>query len=202
MSCLVTETALQSLAEYYDDQRENNIEHPHEAEFRAYHILTRLRDPDVLRHIQTLPREIRNSPLVIQALQLYRYAQRSNEEIGRFKPPNTEGSLNLYTRFFKLVGHKDTSYVMACLCEPQFNDVRKGALKGMRKAFISAVKPPSVDELVVLLGCDDQQEVEIQCEQYGIVVRPDDENISRPVLNKSTYFDGKIARSSKQGLIV
>lgn len=166
------------------------MNYPHEAEFRAYHILTRLRDPDVLRHTQTLPREIRRSPPVIQALQLYRYAQRSNEEIGRFKPPNSDGSMNLYTKFFKLVGHKDTSYIMACLCEPQFNDVRKGALKSLRKAFISAVKSPSVDELVVLLGCDDQQEVETQCEQYGVVVRPDEEGISRPVLNKSVHFDG------------
>lgn len=79
---------------------------------------------------------------------------------------------------------------MACLCETQFNDVRKGALKSMRKAFISAVKAPSVDELVLLLGCDNIAEVETYCEQFSIVVRADEDGVVRPILNKTSQFDG------------
>ena len=184
-------TALQSLAEYYDDQRSCGIEYPNEAEFRAYHVLTRLRDPDVLRHIQTLPKVLRKAPILRQALLLYKYAQRSNEEIGRFKPPNCEGSQNCYSRFFRVLADPSTTYTIACLCETQFNDIRKGALKAMRKAFISAVKAPSVQELQSVLAFDDDSEVESQCEHYGIVVRADEEGQLRPVLNKSIYIDGK-----------
>lgn len=181
---------MQSLAEYYDDQRKLGKEYSNEPEFRAYHILTRLRDPDVLRHVQALPSSLRKSPQVTQALKLYQLAQRSNEEIGRFKPPNCEGSLNLYSKFFKTLRGAETSYLMACICETQFNDVRKGSLKAMRKAFIPAVKAPSVDELMMSLGCDDHAEVELQCEQYGIIVRIDDDKVLRPVLNKASQFDG------------
>lgn len=184
--------ALQSLAEYYDDQQKNNVRCPNESEFRAYHILTRLRDPDVLRHVQTLRPDVRRSFSVLRALDLYRFAQRSNEEIGRFKPPNCEGSQNLYSRFFSLIRQESTTYIMACLCETQFNDIRKGALKSMRKSFISAVKAPSVDELVVLLGCDNGAEIENYCEQFSIVVRADEEGILRPILNKTSQFDGAI----------
>lgn len=121
---------------------------------------------------------------------LYKYAQRNNEEIGRFKPPNCEGSHNAYAAFFRAILDSKTSYTMACLCETQFNEVRKGALKSMKKAFIAAVKAPRVDELVEILGCDDAWEVETQCEQHGIVVRPDEAGIPRPILNKTTPFDG------------
>ncbi|CCG84170.1 protein of unknown function [Taphrina deformans PYCC 5710] len=191
---------LQSLAEYYDDQRHGERTYEHEAEFRAYHIMTRLRDPDVLRHVQTLPKHIRKDPSVAHALRLYKYAQRSNEEVGRFKAPNSEGSYNGYTRFFQLVRSAHTSYAMACLCETQFNSVRKGALKSMRKAFIAAVKAPSVDELVTMLGCDDSEEVELQCEQYGVIVRPDEDGVKRIILNKSSQFDGLSAIESCQRL--
>lgn len=178
------------MAEYYDDQRHSGSTYENEAEFRAYHIMTRLRDPDVLRHVQTLPKHIRKDPAISHALRLYKYAQRSNEEIGRFKPPNSEGSHNAFTRFFQLIRSAQTSYAMACLCETQFNSVRKGALKSMRKAFIAAVKAPSVDELVAMLGCDDSEEVELQCEQYGVIVRPDEVGVKRIILNKSSQFDG------------
>lgn len=137
-----------------------------------------------------MPRHVRLDPAIRHALDLYKYAQRSNEEVGRFKPPNCEGSHNGYSMFFRLISSKRISYTMACLCETQFNDIRKGALKSMRKAFIPAVKAPSVDEIVELLGCDDPSEVVTQCEQYGIVVRPDESGTSRPILNKSIPFDG------------
>lgn len=86
--------------------------------------------------------------------------------------------------------------MVACLCETQFNDIRKGALKSMRKAFITAVRAPSVAELVTVLGCDNEDEVELHCEQYGIVVRPDDEDVARPILNKASQFDGEAIRMS------
>lgn len=185
--------ALQSLAEYYDDQRINGTQQDGEAEFRAYHILTRLRDPDVLRYVQLLPQALRQSLPVAQALKLYQFAQRSNEEIGRFKPPNCEGAQNLYSKFFKTLREDRTSYLMACICETQFNDVRKGSLKAMRKAFITHIKTPSVASLTALLGCDDGDEVERQCEQYGIIVRADEDDIARPMLNKSVQFNGMSA---------
>lgn len=80
---------------------------------------------------------------------------------------------------------------MACLCESQFNEIRKGALKSMRKAFLGAHKGPTLEELVEQLGFDDEKQVEDHCELYGIVVKPDEEGVMRAELNKSVNFDGK-----------
>ncbi|ORY80050.1 SAC3/GANP/Nin1/mts3/eIF-3 p25 family-domain-containing protein, partial [Protomyces lactucae-debilis] len=180
---------LQSLAEYYIEQRQLGQCSPCEAEFRGYHILTRIRDPDVLRQVQTLPPEIRKSKHVQLALRLYSLAQRSNEELGRFKAPNCEGSQNLYARFFKLLGSCFTDYLSACLCETQFTEVRKGALKAMRKAFMPQQSGILVNDMAYTLGFDDAEEVQEFLEHFGVATTLDDNGLQRVELHKNVPFD-------------
>ncbi|KTW31690.1 uncharacterized protein T551_00951 [Pneumocystis jirovecii RU7] len=161
---------LQSLVEFYDDLRCLNIHCPHESEFRAYHILSRIQDPDIIRLAQTLPQELFFSSPIQHSLKLYALVQRNNEKIGIHKIPNTEAAQNLFTRFFKLIASKKTTYLMACSVEMHFADIRKGALKAMRRSYLANHSPFPIDELAEMLGCDNVEEAAVNCESYGLAV--------------------------------
>ncbi|KAL0578409.1 hypothetical protein ABG067_008723, partial [Albugo candida] len=55
--------ALVSLMEFYDDLRKEGIETENEAEFRAYSIISRIRDRNVTLQAMTLPMHIFKNPL-------------------------------------------------------------------------------------------------------------------------------------------
>ncbi|BFZ53866.1 actin cytoskeleton and mitosis protein [Savitreella phatthalungensis] len=179
--------ALQSLTEYYDDRRQHGFPAPNESEFRAYNLLLRLRDPDVLRQAEVLPDKVLDSPPVQRALKLYSLCQRSNEEVGRFKTPNAHGSLNLSRRFFKEVRSAGTSYLMACLCESYFSDIRKGALKSMRKAYQK--HSIQLEELQHLLLYDTLDQALADCRHYGLPLEETPGRNPQLLLNKRSNFD-------------
>ncbi|KAG5437182.1 hypothetical protein PCANB_001159 [Pneumocystis canis] len=181
---------LQSLAEFYDDLRCLNIQCPHEPEFRAYHILSRIQDPDVIRQAQTLPQELLFSFPIQHSLKLYALVQRNNKKIGIHKIPNTEAAQNLFTRFFKLIASEKTTYLMACSVEMHFPDIRKGALKAMRRSYLANHSPFPIDELAEMLGCDSIEEAAINCESYGLVVDKNAEGTPLSVhIHKSSPWD-------------
>lgn len=181
--------SLQSLSEYYDDRRLKGLPNPNEPEFRAYNILTRLHDPDVLRQAQALSRNVRQSPPVLEALELYNLSQRGNEEVGRFKPPNNEGSLNLFRRFFKEVASQRTSYLMACLCETHFSIVRKGALKALRKSYRAQHRNLPLSDVVAALMYDDEEQAAFECRHYGISIHADASGSALAELTTRSNFD-------------
>ncbi|EPY51251.1 nuclear export factor Sac3 [Schizosaccharomyces cryophilus OY26] len=179
---------LQSLCEFYDDLRKEKISCPNEAEFRSYSILTHLRDQDVVRQSQLLPTDIFDDPQVQLSLRLSALAQKNNERIGHLLPLNTEATPNLYTRFFKLVASSSVTYLMACLLESHFTSIRKGAIKAMRKAYMSVhAKFPCVD-LQRILQFDALDNVFEFCEYYALEVY---EENGEPVVNlsKTGFFD-------------
>ncbi|KAG5519765.1 hypothetical protein PMAC_000038 [Pneumocystis sp. 'macacae'] len=161
---------LQSLMEFYDDLRCLNVHCPHESEFRAYHVLSRIQDPDIIRQAQALPEELFFSSPIQHSLKLYALVQRNNEKIGIHKIPNTEAAQNLFTRFFKLIASKKTTYLMACSVEMHFADIRKGALKAMRRSYLANHSPFPIDKLTEMLGCDNIEEAAVNCESYGLMV--------------------------------
>ncbi|KAI9305605.1 SAC3/GANP/Nin1/mts3/eIF-3 p25 family-domain-containing protein [Cunninghamella echinulata] len=128
-----------SLMEFYDDLREEGIEMENEAEFRAYNLISHVRDPDAARNLQTLPKHVFLHPNIQLAIQFYGLMQRNNEIMEtssrRNKPVNVEASQNFYSQFFKLVKDDQTPFLMACMLEWHFPDVRKGALKAMNTAY-------------------------------------------------------------------
>ncbi len=182
---------LQSLTEFYDDQRQKGVTSPHEAEFRAYHIITHLRDADMARQVQALPVTLRSSREVVHAMKLYTLAQRSGDEFIRHKVPSCEGSHNLFARFFKSIESNQSTYLMACLCETHFGDIRKGAIKSLRKAYISQTKWYPVADLVAILGCDDSEEAARNCEHCGLIVDLEEGSGKRTALYRNSAWDGK-----------
>lgn len=145
---------------------------PNEAEFRAYYLITHLRDSDTIRQTELLESSIFNSRHVQAAIRLHALAQRNNEsrgERGR-RPANSEASLNAFSRFFKTVASDDTSFLLACLAESHFTDIRRGALVSLRKAYLQSQPNYPISRLAKMLGCDDAQHCQEVAENFGLSV--------------------------------
>ena len=164
---------LQSLTEFYHDAKVNRIECPNEAEFRAFHLLSSLRDPDMARQAQALPIALFLSQPIQHACQLIKLSNRNNEVVGRLKASNCEAALNQFCQFFKIVAGSQTDYLTACLLETNFVDIRKGALKAMRKAYLDRQRPFPARELAAMLGCDSELQVEEICIHYKLEIEVD-----------------------------
>ena len=88
------------------------------------------------------------------------------------------GSLNFYSKVFSEIAKPTTSYLFACCLHIDFVDIRRGALKAMQKAFYcyqddSCHQPEnrsrwSLDEVIHLLGYDDQDQLLEALEYYEI----------------------------------
>lgn len=167
-------TVLLSLMEFYDDLREEGVESENEAEFRAYHLLSHIRDQDVARQAQTLPIHIFRHPYMKKALQLHALSQRNNEIMEtssrRNKPENVEASQNYYSKLFKLIADDETSFLMACMMECHFPDIRKGALKAMNTAYMVKAGGVQAEDIRRVLAYDNIKQLLEEVTLYGIFV--------------------------------
>lgn len=183
---------LHSLQEFYNDARRSGKECPNEAEFQAYTILVHLREPDMMRQALLLPSNVLWSTNVQKAIKLYMLAQKNNDRVHRLVQRNTEAAQNFFTMLFKTVASQRTSYLAACILENHFPSIRKGALKAMRSAYSSRHNPMPIEDLVRMLGFEDEEEAALNCENYGIdVVRDETGAAIGAALNRASSWDGK-----------
>ncbi|BGP50022.1 actin cytoskeleton and mitosis protein [Rhodotorula kratochvilovae] len=175
---------LKSLNEFYDDARMSGtaVPSPNEAEFRAYNLLTHLRDPDIIWSTELLPPSLFAHPLLQRALALHRLAQRANIPRGERAAPGA------FARFFKLVADKGTPYLFACILSTHFADVRRGALDALRGAFLRQHSAFPLATLAKMLGCDDEAETRSVCEQFGLVVRADESGAAVAEIHKQAVL--------------
>lgn len=166
---------IRSLTEFYEDLRRSTGKTSlNEAEFRAYSLLLHMQDPETLREVEALPLEVFDSPSVQAALRLRGYAQRSNNVIKRGRPLNTEATMNMWTRFFAEIKNSDqVSYLLACLAENAFSQVRAGAIKAMGKTYLSQHAPLPLSYVRRSLGMDAEEEarlfaVALNCEEVRL----------------------------------
>lgn len=145
--------ALQTLMEIYQDVRNRGGKCPNEPEFRAYYLLSHLREPEVEREIQMLPNYIMNNKLVKLALRFRNLVSQNNLVERGYK--NSIGALNLFIEFFRLVFNDETPFLMACLLETQFNEIRFYSLKSMTRGYHTKGKPYDGEILTSILGFDD-----------------------------------------------
>lgn len=144
--------ALQTLMEIYQDVRNNGGSSPNEAEFRAYHLLSHIRDPELERQIQNLPDYIYQDGKVQLALNMRKIISQNN--IVERGVTNLIGALDFYVEFFRDVYSDATPLLMACLLETHFSEIRFYALKAMSRSFHTRGKPYQMDTLRNLLGFD------------------------------------------------
>lgn len=157
--------------EFYREMNEKNIHMPNEAEFQAYYILTHAYSNETASKAETLPERIFYDPQVQFALEIQSMMARTNEEYIQGRA-SENGSLNLFSAFFRKLQNNSTSYLMACCMHLNFIDIRRGALKAMQKAYYcfpddnSSVWP--INELMILLGYDSEEEVMETLDYYEI----------------------------------
>ncbi|CAO3665687.1 unnamed protein product [Rhizopus microsporus] len=165
---------LLSLMEFYEDLREEDIETPNEAEFRAYYILTHIRDKDIGRQMMAQPMHIFDHSYVQRALKFHAFAQRSNEIMEtssrRNKPDNAFGSQNNYQALFNLITDPETPFLMACLLESHFPEIRKGALKAMNVSYMLRAGGVEAEHVQQALGYDTLKQCIQEALHYGMQV--------------------------------
>lgn len=142
--------ALQTLLEIYEDVRHHGGQCPNEAEFRAYHLLSHFRDPEILHDLQRLPRSVFVDSRLQLALRLVALCSQNNLN-GRTHA-NSPGALNMYSEFFRTVYSSECPFLMSCILETQFNEIRFYALKSMARSFHTRGKPYPNTLLQHLLG--------------------------------------------------
>ncbi|KAK9472594.1 SAC3/GANP/Nin1/mts3/eIF-3 p25 family-domain-containing protein, partial [Dipodascopsis tothii] len=164
--------ALQTLSEVYADVRKKGGQSPNEAEFQAYRLLSHLRDADLERQIQTLPRHVFLDPQVQLALELRALAQQNNVVERGYV--NTENAPNMFARFFRLVADARVPFLFAALLETHFNDIRMWALRSMSAGYHRRGKPYVAAQLYPMLGCDDEAELLELCRYWQVAVKESD----------------------------
>lgn len=169
LSSIYHAQVLTSLQEFYDDLRTEGVPCPNEAEFRAYHILSHLYDPDMIRQAQLLPQHIFQDPYIQLAVEAHTLTRRNNNVKRRAKI-QSEASPNFFSRFFKLIAGPKITYLMACLLETEFGGIRKGALKALNKSYLDQHEGFPVQDLVNILGFDNAEECIANCQMYDLEV--------------------------------
>lgn len=166
-----------SLMYYYDDNR-GRIHFPNEDEFRAYYIIFSIHDqrPDLEARVQRWPAELRRSPRVQLALELFAAATNTWEYQGTLdaKRPNAIAQ-GFYARFFNLVDSPSVPYLMACVAEIYLNHVRQTAIRSIWKGYCR--QPHSqqhkneewtIHELTKALHFDNDDQTRQFCEEQDL----------------------------------
>ncbi|OGM42606.1 putative leucine permease transcriptional regulator (SAC3) [Aspergillus bombycis] len=166
-----------SLMYYYDDNR-SRIMFPNEDEFRAYYIIFSILDqrPDLEARVQKWPAELRNSPRVQLALELLATAGNGWEYQGTLDSKRQNAiAQGFYERFFSLVDSPAVSYLMACVAEIYFNNVRLTAIRSIWKGYCRYPSSQqhkneewTVDELTRVLYFDDTEQTIKFCEEQDL----------------------------------
>ena len=174
---------LLSLMYYYDDYR-GRQNFGNEAEFRAYCIIFELQSqhPDLEDRMQSWPQDLLKNPRIGTAFKLYSAAGDTLYDQGPLKPqaPFDIAQGNA-AGFWNLLKSKSVTYLMACVAEIYFGQVRFIALQGLWKSIKRApasmqakVQDWTAEELTKLLGFDEEEQAFKFCEQYNLGFKSSD----------------------------
>ena len=169
-----------SLMYYYDDYRDR-IHFPNESEFRAYLILFELHalQPDLEDRLQSWAPEMLSDRRVKTAYSLYAAASNTVFDQGPLRPmtPFPIAQANGGS-FWTLLRSKAVSYLMACVAELYFPQVRFVALDNLWKSVKSASagqqsknREWTLDELTGFLSFDAEEETKEFCEIFSLNFR-------------------------------
>ncbi|WBW74691.1 nuclear export factor Sac32 [Schizosaccharomyces osmophilus] len=183
---------LYTLGQLYDYKRMKNQANRHEPEFRAYMVLLSLGDPAISVETLSWSPDLIEKPIVQTALALHSYAQRNNHTEQRFKhvdlslisSTNTEAAPNFYTRFFKVAKGFKTTFLMACILDMFLPSLRTGALKAMKKSYLSAHANIPFSDLLRILSLPRNEELIKICKSHGLQIEFTDEQPLSVILNK------------------
>ncbi|KAH8916437.1 hypothetical protein BT69DRAFT_1228457 [Atractiella rhizophila] len=162
-----------SLMQFYDDARKLSLPiSPNEPEFRAYHLIVHIRSSKEIRQTESLPKSVLDHPTLKDALVYHKLVQTTNEtrgERGR-QPANSEASVNGFSRFLRRIRREQTGFLMACLLEIHFDDVRRAGMKSLKRSYMENHKYLDLGYLVNILAFDDTEHAKAFFEFHGLNV--------------------------------
>ncbi|CAO1627320.1 unnamed protein product [Parajaminaea phylloscopi] len=168
---------LTSLCEFYDDLRmttRSQAPSPNEAEFRAYHLILNMFDPEIIRSVELLPEEVFDAPILQTAIKLRGFAQRANRGgSGRAHALNTDAPMNFFSRLTSAMRSHRVTYLLACLLENQLGQVREGALRALSSNYNKVHRGPAVPFVRQALAADSDEQVLQWAEQCNVQVQRD-----------------------------
>lgn len=157
-----------TLSEIYDDVRSSGGSCPNEAEFRAYALLSKIRDPQYDENIQRLPEHIFQDKMVQTALCFRRIISNSAySERGFVK---TENCLNLYARFFQLMQSPNLPLLMGFFLQMHLTEIRFYAVRALSHTLNKRHKPIPLVYLESTLLLNSRQETIEFCNYYSIEI--------------------------------
>ncbi|KKF92644.1 SAC3 family protein 1 [Ceratocystis platani] len=128
--------ALLSLIYAYDDCRNQGISCKNEPEFRAYYLVLRAFDTNILDVLESewnIPTLI-DSPIIQTALSILQSLKTPRDVRGPIRPG--VGSITApFCGFFDIIAGPTVSFTMACFAEIHFGRYRRAVLRGLNKAF-------------------------------------------------------------------
>ena len=203
---------LLSLMYYYDDHRGRQT-FKNEAEFRSYCIIFELQSqqPDLEDRMQSWPQDLLTDPRIRIAFKLYSAAGNTLYEQGPLRPQAAfDVAQGNAAGFWNLLKSKAVSYLMACVTEIYFGQVRFMALQGLWKSIKRA--PASVqakaqdwtlEELTKLLGFDDEDQTFEFCGEYDLGFKFNNtgvqylDSMSRAEMTLDSESNSRVPRSLK-----
>lgn len=158
---------LLSLMQVYDECKDMDITIEHEAEFRAYFLLFNAHDPFIIQQMQDWNDKFWfGSPEIQTAVSLIQVMQNVWDNRGPMKPwaPLATGSAS-FSNYFAIVEQPEVSYMMACVAQIHFTEIRRLILKALHKAYARVRDGPKDLTANVLneLFCFDTEE---ECVEY------------------------------------
>ncbi|QLG74485.1 hypothetical protein HG535_0G03680 [Zygotorulaspora mrakii] len=175
--------SLITLSEIYDEVRANGGNCPNEAEFRAYALLSKIRDPEYDKNIQELPIHIFQNDLVQLALCFRRYV--SNSSFHKRGFIRTENCLNFYNAFFQVLNSGRVPFLMGSFLELYVNEVRFYAFKALSLSINKRHKPIPCDHLIETFLFNSKEELEDFCKYYSIDIT--DEGVELKTLTHHSH---------------
>ena len=176
---------LLSLMYYYDDNRQKQ-RFENEAEFRAYGIIFELQSqhPDLEDRMQSWPHHLLVDRRVQIAFNLYSAAGNTMFDQGPLKPatpfPIAQGVAG---SFWQTLRSKAVSYLMACVAEIYFAQVRYTALQNLWDSHKGPLVQQTrnqewtVSELTAALAFDSDGETLEFCQAYDLGFKNNDEGV-------------------------
>ncbi|CAH1255439.1 MCM3AP [Branchiostoma lanceolatum] len=171
---------LQSLKQFYHDLTVDGRFCSNEGEFRAYELLLNLNQGDILREVQQLRPEVRNSPQMKFALQVFSALNNNN-----------------FVRFFKLLWA--APYLPACIMHRYLTQVRTQSIKVMNRAYSITGRTSQfpLSDYMRMMGFEDEDETAIFSEAFGLAVLD-----GAVGFNRTTFIEGESVPRARRSAVV
>ncbi|KAI5803251.1 SAC3/GANP/Nin1/mts3/eIF-3 p25 family-domain-containing protein [Geopyxis carbonaria] len=177
---------LTSLSEMYNLGQLAGDINVNEPEFRSYQIIAHSSEHNLERTVAGWSDHVQESSEVKLALQFYQLLQ-SNSGWG-----SPEIVMNAPFTFFRMIRSTQTPYLLACLLETRFAEVRRNAFNMISHNYFRTSERITMSVLQELLGYESTERVKEECQAYGFtVVEKDDEG------QKKFFFQPEKTRSAE-----